>query len=101
MHFDFLITLLNLEIGRFYQNGVKYKAVWDRMHVINKNAKLLTKAVEAGLDPFKVELSDGAPVKAQGNKGFDFLPCHLNCTTYYFLVIPCAVCCFTIPTLVC
>jgi len=38
------------------------------MNIINKNAKLLTKAVEAGLDPFKVELAD-APSKVQGNKG--------------------------------
>ncbi|KAE9364597.1 hypothetical protein N431DRAFT_447767 [Stipitochalara longipes BDJ] len=46
------------EVGRFYGDGAKYKSVWDRMSIINKNAKLLTKAVEAGLDPFKVELID-------------------------------------------
>jgi hypothetical protein len=60
--------LLILEVGRFYGDGARYKNVWDRMNIINKNAKLLTKAVEAGLDPFKVELIDATP-KAQGNKG--------------------------------
>jgi hypothetical protein len=41
------------------------------MNVINKNAKLLTKAVEAGMDPFTVELHDapqsGTP-RGRGNK---------------------------------
>jgi hypothetical protein len=35
------------------------------MNIINKNAKLLTDAVEAGRDPFKVELIDST--KVQGN----------------------------------
>jgi hypothetical protein len=65
--FRFLITLLITEVGRFYGDGAKYKAVWDRMNIMNKNAKLLMKAVEAGLDPFKVELIDATP-KGSGNK---------------------------------
>jgi hypothetical protein len=83
---------LNLEVGRFYGDGAKYKSVWDRMNIINKNAKLLTKAVEAGLDPFKVELID-ATSKAQGNKG--------NIFHHFLLFTPSTVpflhfCCFTI-----
>ncbi|PMD37335.1 hypothetical protein L207DRAFT_74220 [Hyaloscypha variabilis F] len=51
------------EVGRFYGDGAKYKSVWDRMNIINKNAKLLTDAVEAGRDPFKVELIDTTKVQ--------------------------------------
>jgi hypothetical protein len=71
IYFRFLITLFNLEVGRFYGDGAKYKSVWNRMNIMNKNAELLRKAVKAGLDPFTVELHDalqsGTP-KGRGNK---------------------------------
>ncbi|CZT53038.1 uncharacterized protein RSE6_14471 [Rhynchosporium secalis] len=46
------------EVGRFYGDGAKYKSVWGRMSVINKNAKAIAAAVEAGQDPFAVPLDD-------------------------------------------
>ena len=68
MHFE-------SEVGKYYGDNAKYKSVWDRMNIVNKNAKLLTKAVEAGQDPFKVELLDSAQSgipKGQGNNGCEF-----------------------------
>ncbi|KAH8782157.1 hypothetical protein BGZ57DRAFT_926143 [Hyaloscypha finlandica] len=52
------------EVARFWGDGIKYKSCWDRCNLMHKNAKLLRDAVEAGLDPFQVELID-APSKAQ------------------------------------
>lgn len=70
--------LANLEVARFWGDGVKYKSCWDRCSLMHKNAKLLRDAVEAGLDPFKVELID-APSKVQGNKSKIFIvSCHLH-----------------------
>ncbi|CAL3970304.1 unnamed protein product [Diplocarpon coronariae] len=46
------------DVGRFYGDGAKYKSVWDRMKIINKNAEAIAAAVEAGLDPFQVPLVD-------------------------------------------
>ncbi|CZR56747.1 uncharacterized protein PAC_06636 [Phialocephala subalpina] len=59
------------EVGRYYGDGAKYKSVWDRMNQISKNAKVLRDAVDAGLDPFTMELND-APAgksKPQGKHG--------------------------------
>jgi hypothetical protein len=53
------------------------------MRIINKNVELLTQAVEAGLDPFTVELPDalqsGTP-KGRGNMSRDIseFPLHLH-----------------------
>jgi hypothetical protein len=49
-----------LEVGRFYGGGAKYKSVWDRMNQINKHAKTLRDAVEAGMDPINIELNENA-----------------------------------------
>jgi hypothetical protein len=57
-----------VEIARFYGDGANYKNTWAHFSKVNKNAKLLTQAVEAGFDPLSVELID-APAKAQGSKG--------------------------------
>ena len=78
----FLIMLANLEVARFWGDGVKYKSCWDRCSLMHKNAKLLRDAVEAGLDPFKVELID-APSKVQGNKGKMFIVLVI-CTEHRF-----------------
>jgi len=75
---SFLITVFELEVGRFYGDGTKYKAVWGRMNQINQNAKALTAAVAAGVDPITVELNDGPYVpqksrpKGQGKMDTDF-----------------------------
>ncbi|PBP20182.1 hypothetical protein BUE80_DR009006 [Diplocarpon rosae] len=46
------------DVGRFYGDGAKYKSIWDRMKIINKNAEAIAAALEAGLDPFQVPLVD-------------------------------------------
>ncbi|KAK0124023.1 hypothetical protein ONS95_009009 [Cadophora gregata] len=46
------------DVARYYGDGAKYKSVWDRMNIINKNAKAIAAAVDAGQDPFTVPLDD-------------------------------------------
>ena len=48
----------SLDVARYYGDGAKYKSVWDRMNIINKNAKAIAAAVDAGQDPFAVPLDD-------------------------------------------
>ncbi len=67
-----------VEIARFYGDGANYKSTWSHFSKVNKNAKLLAQAVEAGLDPLSVELID-APAKVQGSKGETrIISCHLH-----------------------
>ncbi|KAG4439123.1 hypothetical protein IFR05_005410 [Cadophora sp. M221] len=46
------------DVARYYGDGAKYKSVWDRMNIINKNAKAISAAVDAGQDPFAVPFDD-------------------------------------------
>lgn len=55
------------DVARYYGDGAKYKSVWDRMNIINKNAKAISAAVEAGQDPFAVPLDD-TQTAAKSNK---------------------------------
>lgn len=48
----------SLDVARYYGDGAKYKSVWDRLNIINKNAKAIAAAVDAGQDPFAVPLDD-------------------------------------------
>ena len=61
-------NIFRIDVGRYYGGGAKYKSVWDRMNVINKHAKSLRSAVDAGLDPITVELNDTEATKSK-NQG--------------------------------
>jgi hypothetical protein len=63
-----LIIFFRIDVGRYYGGGAKYKSVWDRMNLINKNAKSLKAAVDAGLDPITVDLIDAEAGKSK-NQG--------------------------------
>ncbi|PVH77945.1 hypothetical protein DL98DRAFT_422919 [Cadophora sp. DSE1049] len=58
------------DVARYYGDGAKYKSVWDRMNIINKNAKAIAAAVDAGQDPFAVPLDD-TQTAAKSNKAQD------------------------------
>ncbi|TVY62724.1 hypothetical protein LSUE1_G006157 [Lachnellula suecica] len=60
-----LMITLQIEVARFLGGGAKYKTVWDRMNQINKHAKHITAAVNAGQDPSTVEVQDASKPKAQ------------------------------------
>jgi hypothetical protein len=51
------------EVGKKYGGGTTYKAVWGRMTQIKDYAKLINGAIESGVDPITIELSD-APTRA-------------------------------------
>jgi hypothetical protein len=55
------------EVGKKYGGGTTYRSVWGRMTQMKENAELINKAIEAGLDPITVELSE-APAQA-GKRG--------------------------------
>jgi hypothetical protein len=55
-------------VGKKYGGGTTYKAVWGRMNQINKNAKLINEACDAGLDPLTVNLVE-APAQTGQPKG--------------------------------
>jgi hypothetical protein len=61
-------NIFRIDVGRYYGGGAKYKSVWDRMNLINKNAKSLKAAVDAGLDPITVDLIDAEAGKSK-NQG--------------------------------
>ncbi|XMA09739.1 hypothetical protein WAI453_002530 [Rhynchosporium graminicola] len=79
------------EVGRFYGDGAKYKSVWGRMSVINKNAKAIAAAVEAGQDPFAVPLDDtqtsAKSDKTQGIHGCCFLGAPVRCKLQIFFYV--------------
>ena len=48
------------DVAKMYGGGKKYKGIWDAMNPINKNAKALKEAFDAGLDPITVDLTEGS-----------------------------------------
>ena len=75
-----------VEIARFYGDGANYKNTWAHFSKVNKNAKLLTQAVEAGFDPLSVELID-APAKVQGSKGENLASFLVTFTEHRFIAV--------------
>ena len=73
---------LHTDVARFYGDGAKYKAVWDRMNIISKNAKAIAAAVEAGQDPFAVPLDDTQSAAKPKAKG---IPQLLHCFSDFVL----------------
>lgn len=56
-------------MGKRFGGGTTYKAVWGRMTQIKDYAKLINEALETGVDPITVELSEAptrAPKQGQG-----------------------------------
>jgi hypothetical protein len=84
-------NIYEIDVGRYYGGGAKYKSVWDRMNLINKNAKSLKAAVDAGLDPITVDLIDAEAGKSknQGSgRSLWNIPLSLalaHCTISFFL----------------
>jgi hypothetical protein len=78
-------NVFRIDVGRYYGGGAKYKSVWDRMTLINKHAKTLSAAVDAGMDPFDVELNDSEAKQSKNQgSGFGVFLCHLHISPFHF-----------------
>lgn len=76
-------------MGKKYGGGTTYKAVWGRMTQIKDYAKLINEAIESGIDPLTVELSEAptrAPKQGQGICAKHCLPCYYPTPAHHIFV---------------
>jgi hypothetical protein len=46
------------EVSKFYGDQTDYKAIWHRFKTIKQHAVAQTRAVDAGIDPYTVEIRE-------------------------------------------
>lgn len=75
------------DVAKYYGDGVKYKAIWDRMTLMKRHANSLKDAYDHGMDPHTVELKDslGATPKSKGGNGQ--VPVFRSFFSYYLALL--------------